>query len=95
MEDLRNAIRNEPKETKEFFLSKIEPKRKRDDIRDQISFSGPVPKKKSREAQKKIIAAAIELQNDGVIFGLPKTEEDLEEALKPIINRMLQEHYNR
>tara|TARA_R110002020_G_scaffold157036_1_gene339296 strand:- start:431 stop:1540 length:1110 start_codon:yes stop_codon:yes gene_type:complete len=93
MEDLRNAIRNEPKETKEFFLSKIDDRQKRSDMRDQIKFSGSVPKKKSREAQKKIVAAAIKLQNDGKIR--LSGEEYLEEALKPIINKMLKEHYNK
>jgi len=61
----------------EFFLSNVS-KRQAQDLREEIEFSGPIQASRIRLAQENIVAEALKLMEEGVIFldlGAPDDEE--------------------
>ena len=66
-DDLLKALRNVSPDTLEFFLSNVS-KRQSGDLRDEIEFSGPIQKSQVRQAQENIVAEALKLMEEGVIF---------------------------
>ena len=78
-EDLRKSLRDTTPEIVEFFLSNVS-KRQAEDLREEIEFSGPIQKSRVRMAQENIVAEALKLMEEGVIFldmGAP--DDDLDE----------------
>ena len=66
-DDLRKSLGEVSSEVLEFFLSNVS-KRQAGDLRDEIEFSGPMPKSQIRQAQENIVAEALKLMEEGVIF---------------------------
>ena len=66
-EDLRKALKDVPPEILEFFLSNVS-KRQAQDLREEIEFSGPIQASRIRLAQENIVAEALKLMEEGVIF---------------------------
>jgi flagellar motor switch protein FliG len=89
---------NSSEKVQDFFLSKLS-KDRADEMRQYFeAYEGSISQKKSRKSKRIILTAAVELANAGTIT-LPDLndsdeEGNLEEALKPIIEKMLKEHYN-
>lgn len=76
-EDLRKALKDVPPEILEFFLSNVS-KRQAQDLREEIEFSGPIQASRIRLAQENIVAEALKLMEEGVIFldlGAPDDDE--------------------
>ena len=76
-DDLRKALKDATPEIVEFFLSNVS-KRQAEDLREEIEFSGPIQKSRIRQAQENIVAEALKLMEEGLIFldlGAPDDDE--------------------
>jgi flagellar motor switch protein FliG len=77
-DDLRKGLKDARPETIDFFLSNVS-KRQAEELREEIEISGPVQKSRVRLAQENIVAEALKLMEEGVIFldlGAPDDEEE-------------------
>ena len=77
-DDLRKSLRDASPEIVDFFLSNVS-KRQAEDLREEIEFSGPIQKSRVRQAQENIVAEALKLMEEGVIFldlGVPEEEHE-------------------
>lgn len=76
-EDLRKALKDVSPEILEFFLANVS-KRQAQDLREEIEFSGPIQASRVRLSQENIVAEALKLMEEGVIFldlGAPDEEQ--------------------
>ena len=77
-DDLKKALKDARPEIIDFFLSNVS-KRQAEELREEIEISGPVQKSRIRIAQENIVAEALKLMEEGVIFldlGAPDEEEE-------------------
>ncbi|SFE85341.1 flagellar motor switch protein FliG [Sulfitobacter brevis] len=74
------ALRGAKKEVREYFLNSL-PQRSRGMLQDEMSSMGPVKARDVKEAQSKLVEAALRLIADGAVT-LPESDEDmLEDAM--------------
>ena len=76
-EDLLRALKGASNELIDKFLSNIS-KRNAEEFREELELSGPVQKSRIRLAQENIVAEALKLMEEGVIFldiGAPDEDE--------------------